>query len=202
MTFDTQSWNLRAWHVDPLDEPLTEQTHDMLVDPQFELGGDAEFRLWGFPCEFGGDPAQLKGPHDMCVFDVTDDETIREAECPLSAEELADPSPLMHGGQRLLATTRLGEVVVWDLEGSSGVEELTAWSGSVPYITDWPDGSLRIWYQDSPNGPMAVFMRQSDDGGQTWSDPVEPISPNFECTAPVAGLFQGQYLFFCARMEM
>jgi hypothetical protein len=72
-------------------------------------------------------------------------------------------------------------------------------AGSVPFLTPW-NGGLRLWFQTNDDGNRPAWS-QSDDGGDTWSEPVQPFGENLDCTANVAGRFRERWVMFCARNQ-
>lgn len=196
-TLDLETWGVRSWSMSE-DPPLTDRTHSMVVDPQFELGPESLIQVWFFACENNGeDPMNITGPHDMCIADFTGPETLEAYDCPLQEEEIADPSPWFDTDVSLLATTRTGHIIIWDI--TTDPVEIATFSGTVPFLTRRDDGTFEVWYQaGNEYSAEIIHMRESSDG-INWSDPTTPLGEDFDCTSPVIGYFNNEHVFFCAH---
>ena len=203
VTPDLATWTVRAWYFsdDPNESVNAEAGHDSLVDPQFELGDEAEDHPWFYAFPDGwSDPAIIPGDHDLCEGVLEGEDRVRETGCPLSVARGADPSPLRHGGRFLVAATETEpfQAVIWDLTSGEAVRG-AAFAGSVPFLTPWGDG-LRLWYQSNDDGLHARVV-DSFDGGVSWSEPAAPFGDEMECTSHVAAPFGDTWVLLCARRQ-
>ena len=194
-TTDLQTWASHAWSVEGA-------AHQNMVDPSLHLRADGRLGLTYYGCpEFFVDPVTVAGDHDLYRA-VYNGHNWTEEEAPAyAAEGLVDPVICtLQGKEWLFATQGAARIVSAEGQPDGRFTEapFSLEGDTVPYCR--ADGDALALYSQTDGSLGVPHVARFD--GLTLGDSA-PVYPEHlwgvnNCSSPVMGWFQDQYVLFCA----
>ncbi len=196
---DLTRWASREWVVSDISSVN-------LVDPSIHLRADGTPGLTYYACDtFGEDPVWVPGDHAIRRAAWVGGPQERWVEDPAVAyadDFLVDPVICNLNGQEWLFATQAAEHVILASGNGDGTftgrNDLTWASQSVPYCAP-RDAGLGVYAQGRGMSELATVAQfDGEDLDETGPLYAAHLWGSNNCTSPVLGWYQDQYVLFCA----